>query len=131
MYVRFPFRPRRRRSRRGSALIIVLGMLSVLLLMSVAFSTFTRTERSGSTNVKNAQVARAAMQSAVAHVVEAIDLSFDSPANNWPVACWPHPFLSSSEEPSDDFLQSARLGDKETANAHVLTAEIAENLTPA
>ena len=137
----FPFRPLRRARRprpgpapsprSGSALVIVLGMLAVLLLMAVAFSSFTRTERGGSTNLKNSQVARAALQSAVSRVIEAIDLSFDSPTNNWPVACWPEPFLSSAEDPGTDFLQSERLGDGETAAAHVLTAEIAENLTPA
>ena len=137
----FPFRPLRRARRprpgpapsprSGSALVIVLGMLAVLLLMAVAFSAFTRTERGGSTNLKNSQVARAAMQSAVSRVIEAIDLSFDSPTNNWPVACWPYPFLSSSAARADDYLQSECLFSNETSNAHVLTAEIAENLTPA
>ena len=37
----------KRNRRRGSALIMVLGILSVLLLMAVAFSSFVRTERSG------------------------------------------------------------------------------------
>ncbi len=133
MNARFPRLPFRRPAdpRRGSALVIVLGMLAVLLLMAVAFSTFTRTERGGSTNLKNSQVARAAMQSAVTRIIEAIDLSFDSPTNNWPVACWPQPFLSSSEQPAEDFLMSERLDDGETAEAHVLTSEIAESLTPA
>ena len=121
--------PTTRRRRRGSALVIVLGVLSVLMLMAVAFSTFVRTERGGSTNLKNAFVARSSLDTALGRAMEAIDLAFGEPDNDDPVAPWPYPWLSSAE--NGDHYQCAALGSGETAGAHVLTAEIAEYLTPA
>ena len=118
------------RSRRGSALIMVLGILAVLILMAVAFSSFVRMERSGSTNLKNGIVARSSLNTAVCRVMDAIDMSFDSPALDYPVAVWPNPWLASDGSITNDYFQSARLGDGESAGAHVLTADIAEYLTP-
>jgi len=101
--------------RRGSALIMVLGMLAVLTLMAVVFSTFVRTERSGTTNLKNGVVARNSLYSALGRVIEAIDLSFDASAVStgddfskryWPAAVWPQPWLASSNYPDDDNLIS-------------------------
>lgn len=117
------------RRRRGSALIIVLGILSVLMLMAVAFSTFVRTERGGTTNLKNAFVARSSLFSALGRAMEAIDLSFGSATNDDPVAAWPCAWLASAE--GGDKFQSAELGGGETAGAHVLTPEMAEYLSPA
>ena len=115
--------------RRGSALVIVLGILAVMMLMAVAFSTFVRTERGGSTNLKNAFVARTSLFTAVGRAMEAIDLSFGSATNDDPVAAWPQPWLASAE--GGDHFQSAILGEGETAGAHVLTDKIAKHLTPA
>lgn len=115
--------------RRGSALVIVLGILAVMMLMAVAFSTFVRTERGGSTNLKNAFVARTSLFTAMGRAMEAIDLSFGSATNDDPVAPWPQPWLASAE--GGDHFQSAILGDGETAGAHVLTDKIAKHLTPA
>ena len=121
----------KRNRRRGSALIMVLGILSVLLLMAVAFSSFVRTERSGSTNLKNGVVARSSLYTAVGRVMDAIDLSFDSPEDDSPVAVWPHPWLASDGSVTNDYFQSSRLGDNETAGAHVLLSEMVPYLTPA
>ena len=115
--------------RRGSALVIVLGILAVMMLMAVAFSTFVRTERGGSTNLKNAFVARSSLDTALGRAMEAIDLAFGAPGNDDPVAPWPYPWLASAE--NGDHYECAKLGDNETAGAHVLTAKIAEYLTPA
>lgn len=86
----------------GSALVIVLGILSVLMLMSVAFSTFMRTERGATTNLKNAHVAEQALHSALAAAIQAIDDSLaetlDGHSNavvDSPVAVWPQPWLAS------------------------------------
>lgn len=138
--------------RRGSALIMVLGMLAILMLMAIAFGTFVRTERSGSTNLKNGAVARNALYTAVGRVIEAIDLSFDSPDGDWPVAVWPNPWIASSKYTDDDFVisdkrgtldkhddgtsltqnQRNRLAQHEDATmARVLTDEIARYLSPA
>ena len=86
----------------GSALVIVLGILSVLMLMSVAFSTFMRTERGATTNLKNAHVAEQTLQSAIALAIQAIDDSLaetqDGHSNavvDSPVVVWPQPWLAS------------------------------------
>ena len=117
--------------RRGSALVIVLGILSVMLLLAVAFATFERTERGGTTNLKNAFVARNSLATALGRVIEAVDLSFDSPAGDDPVAPWPHPWIASSGDPLFDYLQSAERPAGSGDNANVLTAGIAEYLSPA
>ena len=97
--------------RAGSALLIVLGLLAVLMMLGLTFSVFARTEHAGSTNLKNGAVARQSLQTAVGHVMEAIDLSFGSPSNNWPVCVWPQAWLASSELEAEDYYQSEILDD--------------------
>lgn len=116
---------------KGSALVVVLGILSVMMLMAVAFSMFTRAERSGTTNLKNSFVARQSLQTALGKAIEAIDLSFDNPTNGWAVPVWREPFISSSGVTSNDFFFSRRLGTSETADAKILNKELASYLTPA
>ena len=86
----------------GSALVIVLGVLSVLMLMSVAFSTFMRTERGATTNFKNAHVAEQTLHSALALAIQAIDDSLSEATNGYgaavldsPAVVWPQPWLAS------------------------------------
>lgn len=137
----------------GSALVIVLGILSVLMLMSVAFSTFMRTERGATTNLKNAHVAEQTLQSAIALAIQAIDDSLaevqDGRSNavvDSPVAVWPQPWLAScapddrgSERDKDDskreynrrndgYFQS-RLREGSTPVPGVLCSGAAEYLT--
>ena len=116
--------------RAGSALIIVLGILAVLMMLGLTFSVFTRTEHAGSTNLKNGAVARQSLNTAVGHVMEAIDLSFGSPENNWPVCVWPQPWLASSESEAQDYYQSEILGDDQVAAAQILTDDVAKFLSP-
>lgn len=116
---------------KGSALVVVLGILSVMMLMAVAFSMFTRAERSGTTNLKNSFVARQSLQTALGKAIEAIDLSFDNPTNSWAVPVWREPFISSSSVTSNDFFFSRRLGTGEHADAKILNKELASFLTPA
>lgn len=116
--------------RAGSALLIVLGLLAVLMMLGLTFSVFTRTEHAGSTNLKNGAVARQSLQTAIGHVMEAIDLSFGSPSNNWPVCVWPKAWLASSELESQDYYQSEILADGEVPAAQILTDDAAKFLTP-
>lgn len=116
-------------NRSGSALIVVLGMLAVLMLMAVAFSVFMRTERSGVTNLRHSLVARQTMQTAISHVMESIDRSFVNPTNNWPIPNWEQPFLSSASVwpyYQSSNCPAANRGD----NAKILTEEISKHLTP-
>ena len=116
--------------RAGSALLIVLGLLAVLMLLGVSFSVFVQTEHAGSTNLKNAMVARQSLNTAIGHVMEAIDLSFGSPSNDWPVCVWPKAWLASSEHEAQDYYQSEIIGDGDVPAAHILTADVAKYLTP-
>ena len=113
------------RQSEGSALVVVLGILSVMMLMAIAFSMFTRTERSGTTNLKNSFVARQSLQTALSRALEAVDLSFDNPSNNWAVPVWREPYLASSSEASDDYFHSRQLDNNENAEAKILNAEMA------
>ena len=119
------------RQSEGSALVVVLGILSVMMLMAIAFSMFTRTERSGTTNLKNSFVARQSLQTALSRALEAVDLSFDNPSNNWAVPVWREPYLASSSEASNDYFNSRQLDNDENAEAKILNAEMAACLTPA
>ena len=65
---------RKQSPRRGSAFVVVIGMLAVMILMGIAFATFIQTEQSGSTSLKNGLVARQSLNSALGRVMEAIDL---------------------------------------------------------
>lgn len=116
--------------RAGSALIIVLGLLAVLMMLGLTFSVFARTEHAGSTNLKNGAVARQSLQTAIGHVMEAIDLSFGSPSNNWPVCLWPRAWLASSELEGEDYYQSEILADGDVPAAQILTDDAAKFLTP-
>ncbi len=115
----------------GSSLVIVLGMLAVLTLMSIAFTTFMRTEHAGTTNLKNGMVARQALSTAIARVTDAIDLSFDDPSVAQPVPLWQEPYLTSSSTETNDFMQSERLDAGEKPSAQLLTYELSRYLTPA
>ncbi|NLB69392.1 MAG: hypothetical protein GX804_06895, partial [Lentisphaerae bacterium] len=127
--------------RSGSALLVVLGILAVLMMMSVFFSVFMRTERAGTTNLRHSIVAKQSMQTALASVMASIDRSFENPTNDWPIPAWPEGFLASSE--TAPYYQSRILLDegqssannqtfwnKRSGNAHVLTEEIRKHLSP-
>lgn len=64
-------------TRAGSALVIVLGMLSVLLLMGVAFSITMRTERAGASNMRHAAMARHILDSALARTMADLDRALE------------------------------------------------------
>ena len=116
--------------RGGSALVIVIGFLAVLTLLGIAFSTFVRTEQAGATSLKNALIAKQALNTAIGRIAESIDLSFGGVSNNWAVGVWPCPWLSSSNEERQDFFQSAALATGEKPVARIVTKEIADMLTP-
>ncbi len=115
-------------ARRGSALVIVLGLLAVMIVMGIAFATFVKTEQAGSTSLKNSLVARQSLNTAVGRVMDAIDLSFAGVDNEWPVCVWPHPWLASSNEENADYYQSRTAAGRPVAR--IITREIADLLSP-
>ncbi len=120
--------------RSGSALVVVLGMMAVLMIMAVAFSVFMRTERSGMTNLKHALTARQTTHTAIARAMAAIDQSFVHPTNNWPVPDWDPPYISSwnNSTVNTQFWQNAQNASdtNRISNARVLTEEISRHLSP-
>ncbi len=85
--------------RRGSALVIVLGLLSVLLLMGVAFSVTMRTERSGASNERHAVIARQILDTALDRAVSELDAALgENPVVGDMVV------LCSDDENSDDVV---------------------------
>ena len=75
------------KSRAGSALVIVMGLLAVIMLMAVAFSNFMRLERSGTTNIRHSISARHSTITALNRVLLAVDetFTFDNDRNNFDI----------------------------------------------
>ena len=59
--------------RSGMALVIVLGLISLLLISSVTFAIMMRIERASSANARNTTMARQSAKSALAYALAAID----------------------------------------------------------
>lgn len=125
---------KQQKTRSGSALIVVLGMMAVLMIMAVAFSVFMRTERSGMTNLKHALTARQTTQTAISRVMAAIDQSFINPINSWPIPDWNPPYISSSTNDSttQQFWQNTAISNNamRVNNARLLTEELSRHLSP-
>ena len=67
------------RSRRGSALLIVLGMLSFVVVSAIAFAAYMRSSRLPSSYLRRTAAARLLAKAAVAQAIEEIDSAI---ANN-------------------------------------------------
>ncbi len=65
----------RSRSRRGIALVVVLGMLALLVMIGVAFSVFMRTERQAAGSFQHDVRARQLLMAAQTRALEAIEKS--------------------------------------------------------
>ncbi|MBR4617265.1 MAG: hypothetical protein IKO55_16780, partial [Kiritimatiellae bacterium] len=61
------------KSRRGSALLIVLGMFSFMLVSAVAFSIYMRASRAPSSYVRRNSVARQLAKAALTRAMDEID----------------------------------------------------------
>lgn len=73
------------RARRGSALLIVLGFLSFMMVSAVAFAIYMRLERQGSSNYRHATTARHMLNTALARAVNEIDIELQqSPYRKFP-----------------------------------------------
>ena len=70
------------RRKAGMALVIVLGLISLLLISSVTFAIMMRIERASSANARNTTVARQSARSALAYALAAIDHNIGT--NKWP-----------------------------------------------
>jgi type II secretory pathway component PulK len=59
--------------RRGSALLIVLGFLSFMIISGVSFAIYMRIERQASSNYRHAVNARQVLNAALARAMEEVD----------------------------------------------------------
>lgn len=105
---------------------MVLGILSIIMMMAIAFSVFMRTERAGVTSLRNSYVACEMLHSAVANVTDIIDSTFNSPTNDWPAVPWRYPWLASGGDKGDGISTN-----NTAVGARLLTPEMARYLTPA
>lgn len=70
----------KRNSRSGTALIVALGLVAVLLIICVAFTIDMRVERSGAANLRHASQARQLVKGAVASMIATVDQSIGEEA---------------------------------------------------
>ena len=78
----------RYRARRGSALLIVLGMIAFMVISAVAFSAFMRSSRLPSSYLRRSSSSRLLAKAALAEAIEEIDAAI---GNN------PHPGVGSTQ----------------------------------
>jgi Tfp pilus assembly protein PilX len=111
---------------RGSALVIVLGMLAVLMLMAVAFSIIMRVERAGTTNLRHSLTAQNGIQSAIAHAIRDIEKSV---FHNVVPEYWTNGVMASSgDDVTYDILQP---GDPSSdVKVSILTERAQRHLNP-
>ncbi|MFO7936454.1 MAG: hypothetical protein R6V06_02480, partial [Kiritimatiellia bacterium] len=67
------FRCREKRERKGSALLIVLGFLTFMMISAVAFAVYMRVERQASSNYRHASSARHLLNAALYRAIDEID----------------------------------------------------------
>ena len=78
--------------RKGSALLIVLGMMAFMIVSAVAFSAYMRTSRLPSSYLRRSNASRQLAKAAVAEAIDAVDRAV---ANN------PHPGVGSQTVETD------------------------------
>ena len=67
-----------RKTRRGSALLIVLGMLSFMVVSAVGFSIYMRSSRTPSSYLRRNVSARYLVRSALAKAIEDLEGNYNS-----------------------------------------------------
>ncbi len=70
-------------SRSGMALVVVLGLITLLIISSVTFAILMRVERAGAANARNTIMARQAVKSALNYAMASIDKNIGT--NSYPV----------------------------------------------
>ena len=68
---------KRTSSRKGSALLIVLGMLAFMVVSAVGFSVFMRESRKPSSHLRRSITARFLLRAALANAISRVDGDFN------------------------------------------------------
>lgn len=74
------------RQEQGSALLIVLGFLSFMMISAVSFAVYMRIERQASSNYRHAVTARHLLNSALCRAIDEIDSELRVTSNNIPIS---------------------------------------------
>ena len=85
-------------SKKGSALLVVLGMLSFMVVSAVAFSAYMRTSRLPSSYLRRVVASRMLAKAALSEAIDEIDAA---------VGNFPHPGVWMQRDPSGTGLSSA------------------------
>lgn len=110
--------------RRGSALLIVLGFLSFMIISGVSFAIYMRIERQASSNYRHAVSARHVLNTALARAMEEVDAELRLKSNkNLKFPDWPGRVLASAIPDEDDVVQTG-------SDARVLSLEALSFLPP-
>ena len=87
--------------RRGSALLIVLGMIAFMVISAVAFSAFMRNSRLPSSYLRRTSYSRLLVKAALAEAIDLIDISIgDNPHPGVGTKAYPYPRRSTANESS-------------------------------
>ena len=87
--------------RRGSALLIVLGMIAFMVISAVAFSAFMRNSRLPSSYLRRTSYSRLLVKAALAEAIDLIDISIgDNPHPGVGTRAYPYPRRSTANESS-------------------------------
>ena len=87
--------------RRGSALLIVLGMFSFMLVSAVAFSVYMRSSRAPSSYVRRNASARHLVKAALARAMDEIDTAIGN--DPFPGIGYNHDYNAAGNRPNDKF----------------------------
>jgi len=104
-----------RRSQRGSALLIVLGFLSFMIISAVSFAIYMRIERQASSNYRHSVAARHLLNSALFRAIDDVDAELrlkDTGYFKFPEANgdnWPGRVKASAVEDAADNAQDAHV----------------------
>ena len=87
--------------KRGSALLIVLGMIAFMVISAVAFSAFMRNSRLPSSYLRRTSYSRLLVKAALAEAIDLIDISIgDNPHPGVGTRAYPYPRRSTANESS-------------------------------
>lgn len=109
----------------GSALVLVLGMLAVLILLATAFSVYTRVERSGTTNLRHNLTAQSGLQTALSQAINDIEKDLGDSASP---SKWQYGVMSSNGDGVNyDIIQSS---DSKKNSLTILNDKAQRHLNP-
>lgn len=106
---------------RGSALLIVLGFLSFMMISAVAFAVYMRIERQASSNFRHSASARHMLNSALFRSME--DVDYELRHNNDPDFSPKFPLFKDADGVQSRVLTSVTAPGDDSQNARVLTLD--------